>query len=260
MKVYKDVELTFIENTHKYLVSYLVGEKWLEPKPTTGVTTYCNALSKDFLAPWAAKLAAEYVLAEKGKQTDAITLDEAKKQFKQAADSGARAGKLGHAYVEAMLKDKKVTMPTSADDVKVVNSVAQAYEKFMEDWTPEILEVEKVLYSKTHNFAGTADFVVKVGKKLVIGDWKTTNTSRYNPDGIYATYFAQLGGYCLAYEEMTGKEVDELWVVNLPKDGSEYKLRRLEDIEMTKTDCIAYFLALKQAYEINQKMEWAIKR
>lgn len=261
MKLYDDtVELTFIPESHKYLISHKVGKDWTTATPVTGVTTYCGALAKDFLAPWAAKLAAEYVLDNMHDGTRAALLDEAKKQFKIAADSGARAGKLGHLYVEAKLNKKEVTMPSSEADKKVVESVASAFESFMEDWKPEILEIEKVVYSKTHNYAGTADFVAKIKDKLIIGDWKTTNTSYYNPDGIYASYFAQLGAYSLAYEEMTGEKVEELYIVNLPKDGGEYKLKRLEDISMTKTDCQAYFLSLKNAYEINQRFEWALGR
>lgn len=254
---YEDVRLEFNAGDHKYLVSFKIGKDWTTPKPVTGVTTYCGALSKEFLAPWAAKLAAEYV-AKNGKTVKDIDL--AKKQFKLAADSGARAGKLGHLYVEAQLTGRSVTMPSSVDDKKVVESVKNAYEAFMKDWSPKILEVEKVLYSKVHNFAGTCDLICEIDGKLVVLDWKTTNTSRYNPDGIYATYFAQLGAYSLAYEEMTGKEVKELWAVNLPKDGSEYKLKRLEDINLTKTDCQAYFLALKQAYEMNLTFEWRISK
>lgn len=260
MKVYDDVELTFIEDTHKYLVSFKVGQDWTTPKPTTGVTTYSGALSKDFLAPWAAKLAAEYCLAQKGTQSNAVTLDEAKKQFKYASEAGARAGKLGHAYVEAKLKGQKVALPTNPEALKVVESVASALDKFMADWEPKEISVESVLYSKTHDFAGTADLICIVNDKLTILDWKTTNTSRYNPDGLYASYFAQLGGYCIAYEEMTGNKVQELWAVNLPKDGGEYKLRRLEDLGLSKTDCEMYFLTLKHAYEINQTFEWGMKR
>lgn len=104
MKVYPDVDLTFIEDTHKYLVSFKIGKDWTTPKPTTGVTTYCGALAKDFLAPWAAKLAAEYVAEHHGTDTKAKVIDEAKKQFKYAADIGKRAGKLGHLFVEAKLR------------------------------------------------------------------------------------------------------------------------------------------------------------
>lgn len=258
--LYKDsIKLSFNEEGHKYLVSHKVGEKWLEAKPVTGVTTYCNALSKEFLTHWAAGLAADYVADNIKNGTKAQVIDEAKKQHTIKADIGKRAGKLGHLYVESQLLGRSVTMPTKPDDIKVVESVKQAYEAFMDDWKPETIEIESVLYSKTHNFAGTCDFICKVGDKLVILDWKTTNTSRYNPDGIYASYFAQLGAYSLAYEEMTGKKVGELWAVNLPKDGGEYKLRRLEDIGLSKTDCQAYFLALKQAYEANQMFEWRVK-
>lgn len=253
------VRLDFVPDTHKYLVAHKVGDKFLEAKPVTGVTTYCNALSKEFLAPWAAGLAANYVADNlKGSNKTKVILD-AKAQHKIMADIGKRAGKLGHLYVESQLTGRSVTMPSNVDDQKVVESVKTAYEAFMSDWKPVIVEVEAVLYSKTHDYAGTCDLICEIDGKLVILDWKTTNTSRYNPDGIYATYFAQLGAYSLAYEEMTGKKVKELWAVNLPKDGSEYKMKRLEDIGLSKTDCQAYFLALKQAYEMNQLMEWRIK-
>jgi len=261
MKLYNNtVDIEFQPEGHKYLVSIKVGDDWTTPKPVMGVTTYCGALSKDFLAPWAAGLAATYALSKKGTESDAVVLDEAKRQFKIAQDAGARAGKLGHMYVEAKLLDKKVTLPTNPDDLKVVKSVDKAFKAFMEDWKPEIIGIEQVLYSQKHNYAGTADFVAKIKDKLVIGDWKTTNTSRYNPDGIYASYFAQLGAYALAYEEMTGEKVDDLWAVNLPKDGGEYKLKRLDDIGLAKVEAQLYFLTLKHAFEINQRFERSLTR
>jgi hypothetical protein len=62
------------------------------------------------------------------------------------------------------------------------------------------------------------------------------------------------------YEEMHGVVVDELWAVNLPKDGGEYKLKRLEDLGLTKYDAQAYFLTLKSAYEQNKQFEWSLKK
>jgi hypothetical protein len=58
---------------------------------------------------------------------------------------------------------------------------------------------------------------------------------------------------------MTGSTVDDLWVVNLPKDGGQYKLKKLSDIG-TKTDALHYFLALRNAYELNNKFEFLIKK
>lgn len=255
------VKLEYHDGAHKYLVSKLVKDDlWTAPAPVTGVSTYCNSLSKDFMGPWAAKLAAEYIAENWGTTTKAKLIDAAKKRFRAVSNVGKRAGKLGHLYVEARLKGKDIVMPTADADLKVIESVARAFDKFTEDWQPDMLEIEKVLYSKSHNYAGTADFIAEIDGKLVIGDWKTSNTSRYNPDGIYETYFMQLGGYCIAYEEMTGKEVGELVVVNLPKDGSNYKLKRLEDLGMSKLDCMLYFLNVKQAYELNQRFQWALGR
>lgn len=261
MLMYEDtVDVEFIEATHKYLVKRKIGDTWLEAKPTMGVTTYCGALAKDFLAPWAAKLAAEYAIDNAGTASKAVILDKAKNQHKEAANAGARAGKIGHAYVEAMLKGNKVKLPTNPDDLKVVESVRNAYDSFMADWKPKTVEIEALLYSKVYDYAGQADYICEIDGKLVVADWKTTNTSTYNPDGIYASYFAQLGAYSLAYEEMTGKEVKELYVVNLPKTGGEYKLKRLEDIGLTKHDAQAYFLTLRQAYELNKTFDWSLKK
>lgn len=260
MLIYDDsIDIEFKETGHKYLVKRKIGDVWLEAKPTMGVTTYCGAMAKDFLAPWAAKLAAEY-MAKNVSGSDASRIDTAKKQFKEAAEAGARAGKLGHAYVEALLKEQKITLPSDPEALKVVESVKNAFDAFMEDWKPKTVQIEALLYSKLYDYAGQADFICEIGGKLVVADWKTTNTSTYNPDGIYASYFAQLGAYSLAYEEMTGKEVDELYVVNLPKDGSSYKLKRLEDIGKTKWDAQAYFLMLRQAFEIDKEFNYSLKK
>ncbi len=263
----KSIDFNYQAEGHRYTIRKAVGDKWTEAEPVTGVTTIISIIAKDFLAPWAAKLAAEYMRDEikaakkagaRIQSYDALAL-EAKNQYVKAGDKGKKSGKVGHALVEALQKGQKVIMPSDPELAEQAASIQKAYEAYIKDFKPIVRGAELSVYSRAHHFAGTYDQLCEIGGKLTLLDYKTTNTSRYNPDGIYAEYFAQLGAYSLAYEEMTGEKIEQLMVVNLPKDGSEYKIKTLDDLKLSKNDAQMYFLACKQIYDINQLFNWRMK-
>ena len=79
-----------------------------------------------------------------------------------------------------------------------------------EDWKASysqlsFIENEITVYSKTHRYAGTIDAVAEIEGKLIVLDWKTSNQ-------IHNEHALQVAAYAKAYEEMTGKKVDEAWV------------------------------------------------
>lgn len=265
MLCYDDqIEFEFNETGHRYTVRKAVGDKWTEKEPVVGVSTILSILSKDFLAPWAAKLATEYMVEQLRvtkslKGLPALAL-EAKNQHRVVADKGKKAGHVGHALVEALAQGKKVILPSDPEAHAMAESVQKAYEAFSEDYPMEVLANEKSVYSRTHHYAGTYDRKAIINGKLTVIDWKTTNTSKYNPDGLYAEYFGQGGAYAIADEDMYGEPIEQIMIVNLPKDGGEYKVKTLDDLGLTMLDAKLYFLAAKQLYDINQLFQWRMTK
>jgi len=70
--------------------------------------------------------------------------------------------------------------------------------------------VEKTLYSKKYEYAGTADCITIMDDLLWILDWKTSSMHSLK-------HVLQLAAYLHAFEEMTGIKVDKAGCLILPK-------------------------------------------
>lgn len=62
------------------------------------------------------------------------------------------------------------------------------WDKFVADFTPEFLASEATIWNRTEMYAGTLDWIAKIGNKVVLGDVKTGK-------GIYAEVALQLCAY-----------------------------------------------------------------
>lgn len=258
MLIYDDsIKLEFGETGHRYTVSKKVGDDlWTPPEPVVGTTTVTSVISKPALMLWPLREAISYLEQYKGQPIDKKLLDVAYAAHKRKSQAGKDAGTVGHALVESLLLDKEYEVPEAQKDE--AKSVKNAFELWREDFAPEVLYTEQKFYSQKHDFAGTCDLVANVGGKLTIIDFKTTNPSYYNPDGIYGEYFAQLGAYTLGLEEMLGIEIEEAEIVNLPKNGKEYKVKSLSDLGMSLIDAKAYFLYCLGLYKLNKDFQWKL--
>jgi predicted RecB family nuclease len=69
--------------------------------------------------------------------------------------------------------------------------------KFADFWTthkPELIVTEYHLFSDNHEYAGTADLVVKINDKVWLLDIKTSNS-------LHTSYGLQLAAYAMAWNE-----------------------------------------------------------
>lgn len=257
----KKVRFEYLDKQHRYLVGKQVKPNlYTEPTPVLGITTVIGIIAKDSLIQWAANTASSY-MRDNWKEGISLTAlaDEAKVAHKDKANKGASIGGIGHKMIEALLLGKKLKMPKDKELNAQLQNIATQYFKFVEDFTPEVIHVEQPGYSLIHNFAGTDDVYWKINGKNVLTDFKTSNRSYYNPDGIYASYFAQLGGQAILIEEMIGDTVDDCWSVNFAKDSKEYKYKRLSDLGFSVIDAKLYFLACLNLYQINHLFEHKVK-
>lgn len=258
------VKFLYKDGAHKYLVSKRISDEvWAESQPVLGITTIINIIAKDSLIYWAAGVAADYMADElkKDPKTNLQALAQvARGQHRNESRKAAGIGTIGHKMIEALLLGKEVKMPEK-DELKVaLENVRVQFDKFEEDFKPKTIHVEQPMYSLAHNFAGTDDRFCEINGKNVLIDFKTSNRSYYNPDGLYATGFAQMGGQALLVEEMLGEQVDDLWLVNFAKDSQDYKIKSLSNIGLSVLDAKLYFLACLNLYNLNKTAEWRMSK
>lgn len=143
--------------------------------PVTGdelpsVTNIIGVLDKPAIPRWAAKMVA--VNAWKMRHSlDEMGEDEAVDVLKgspwrksgRAADRGTSV----HDYLEARAEGR---------DLPVLSGEALTYkagaDRFLEQYRPEFVRTEFTVFGD--GYAGTADFLARIGGRLVIGDYKTS--------------------------------------------------------------------------------------
>ena len=102
---------------------------------------------------------------------------------------------------------------------EIYNPYVNSWNKFVEDFKPNIIEVEKLVYSEKYRFAGKADRIMKIGNKLIVADIKS---GAKNP-----VHALQLAGYEIALKEM-GYKINSRMAIYLKENN--YYLQEFRDI------------------------------
>lgn len=221
-----------------------------------GVTTIMGqTLAKDLIG-WAVGMAQDYLRTKLPIVTEEDIV-EAGKAYMRRRDAGADTGSEAHALVENYLKGLDVDLSTSS---KEAIKAYQAYKKWHESQDSiEVINVEEVIYSQRLEYAGTYDAMLNISGKNCLADLKTTNVSRKAPNGVYAEYFIQLGGYALAHNEqreyelsVEGKtdlvEVEDLVVISAKKNG-KLDVVYASELGLTVDDCVQLFKAVHSIFK-----------
>lgn len=122
-----------------------------------------------------------------------------------------------HGLIEDFLKGKKI--PNQSDE-KVIN----CWNLFLDWWNTQeykVVELEKKIYSKKYNYAGTLDLVLQDKKgNLILADIKTSNHISFD-------YTLQLNAYKEAYEEETKLKISKGLIIRLPKKDGKIEVKEL---------------------------------
>jgi hypothetical protein len=148
------------------------------------------------------------------------------KQSKEAKDVGTEI----HAWISEWIKTRKVPIPERLEVKNGINAFMQFQDAHKVKW----LESERLVYSKKHKYPGTADAIGKIGKDLILFDFKSTKPSSVSPDGIYPEHSIQAAGYQIAWEEETGKKMAYRIVIALHKETGDVKFREFRNNEKDK--------------------------
>lgn len=207
----------FNEKRHQYTLN---GEK------LPSVTRIIGQKDKSFfLIPWATKLSADYFteiikLLINGKlQLVEKDLEELHKKGKNESnrvrDESAKIGTLVHNAIELFIKqgEEPIGLPEQAQNAY------NAFKKWLKEYDyKETFDIERPLYSRKHFYAGTPDWICRLGNKIWILDFKTSKALR---EGIEL----QLSAGAQMFEEDRDIKIDCLGGLRLDKESGDYEFK-----------------------------------
>lgn len=221
---------------NRWYVHPVTGEK--VPSVTTIIK---NGIPKPKLVGWAAKMAAEHACANwlrlsKMPHDDRIT--EIRHAHILYKDKKAEIGDIVHKLIECW-----TTGEPFPEYPKEIERYADNFINFMVAKRPLFVESEVTLFSRCHGYAGSADFIARIGKKLVLGDVKT-GFRLYPEVGLQTSALAN-ADFILREDgtEDVLPVIDEL--VALHVRPRSWKLVVLGEVDA----CFRGFLAAKQVME-----------
>jgi hypothetical protein len=154
------------------------------------------------------------------------------------AAKAAGEGTQVHNAVEAFLNGEEITWLDEYGNAKYNLDVWKMILRFADFWNthkPELIATEYHLFSDEHEFAGTADLVVRMFDQLWLLDLKTSNS-------LHTSYDLQLAAYATAWNETHNEKVTHtgiLWVKANTRgegkggriQGKGWELKMISDIE-----------------------------
>ena len=201
--------ITFDDAGHRYIK----GDDYV-----IGMTTILKYLAAPALENWKINQLTEAMQNQMKEHLSLDVIDKiiinAKATLNKKQEGVFSIGKVVHKLAEQWLKKDQLKLP---EDPVVLN----CFRKFQRFWKKnklKLVESEKILYS-TKGFAGTLDIIAQDPKgNLWLIDIKTSV-------GFFINMIYQLHGYKLAYEEQTGKKVNKMYIVRLPKTDDDFEAR-----------------------------------
>ena len=222
--------ITFNQEKHVYIHNneYVVG-----------MSTILGKLASPMLENWKINNQVNAIKLEMEKQgialdkIDSIIIN-ARSNARKQNENILSIGSIVHKLVEKWLKGEKITKP----DNTIVANCFMKFQKFWKKHKLKLVESEKILYSE-RGYCGTLDLIaIDPQKNLWLIDIKTSK-------GIFINMVHQVHGYKLAYEEQTGKKVNKMYIVRLPKTDEDFEARHI----LYKKEHIKAFLGLLSCHK-----------
>jgi hypothetical protein len=224
--------LRYEDEGHKY---YLDGVK------TTSVTTILSAgIPKPMLVGWAARVAAEYAIANPG-----ASLEEIKDAPNKQRDKAGIRGTAVHALAEEIIHGRPVTVPEE------LYPYVDGYVRFLDTFHVNPVLTERTVAHRGLGYAGRFDAITELpglhGTDPVMVDLKTSN-------GVYRETKAQCAAYSLAdfyveddapENEILLPEIQATYVAHVTPDGTF-----LHPLARTRAEILEHFEIFRAAHTI----------
>ena len=206
-----------------------LGYYYIKEKQYVAVTTVLEILNKPALISWAIKETAKAIANHPNIITNESDV------FSAVYGTRNKAGERGktiHSFLEILKRGNPLPITP-----KEYQGYVQALQSWWNTHNPEILELEKLVYSNKFGYAGTTDLIANINKEIWVIDIKTGKA-------IYPEHKLQISAYRQCLIEMD-KKVDKFGVVLLKEDSN------FEFIE--SENCLEAFLHAKALFEWKNK-------
>jgi hypothetical protein len=288
------VDVVFDEKAHTYVVAYQLADgSFSDYRPTHGITAPLAVVPKPFLTPWGARLGVDALIEQFYNHPELVdslpefyddkkAMDEnqrtednkpvmssyrfkkkypwygaAKGAYKDASTVGKELGTWLHKSIEDYLRSDRKQLPIVTPEVQGMWDSFMMFDNFFK---PKYENLEFVVYSLIFGYSGQGDFKGWMSGRHCIGDWKSTNRSDMNPDGISVEYFFQVGGLAQAEYERTGVWVDDLFIANLDKNGGEPRVIWASQFGMAPQDCARAYISCLNNYHTIKDWDYKFAR
>ncbi len=179
-------------------------------KEVPGVSGIIDMMPKPALMPWAARLAAEYVVGNMEVVKELIVADERKAiaMIKGASsrfsESAAKEGTMVHHYTEEIARAVMTSTKPKADRMPTnMMPYLKQYVKFLKEFGVEPVMLETAVWDEEVGFAGRFDMVAKlkaISDALVVVDTKSGASGVWESVSLQQTAYAYADEY---YDEAT---------------------------------------------------------
>lgn len=285
------VDVVFDDIAHTYVVAHRLHDgTFSDYRPTHGATTPLAVVPKPFLTPWGSKLGVESTLqylADNPGLVEALPqffqdledynnktrselnkpvmsyyrfkklypwYSELKSSYKKKAKEGQELGTWLHLSIEDFYRSGRKNLPIVTPAVEGMWHSFTQFDNFFKP-RPDEDGLEFLVYSILYGYSGQGDFRGTMNGKWCIGDWKSTNRSDMNADGISAEYFFQVGGLAQAEFERTGKWVEDLFIANFDKKGEEPRVIWASEFGMAPQDAAKAYISCFNNYHMIEHWE-----
>lgn len=172
------------------------------------------------------------------------------KPSQEAADIGtlvhdfAYLSELGKTQEAETLQNQIIQLPLESK-TKILNGMNR-FNDWKKETKDELVKSEELVASPTYLFCGKFDRLARRNGRLILGDFKTSNS-------IYLEHFIQLAAYRIAVREWLGLEIQGLEVLRFGKEDGEFETMLIDKPEELKV-FEEQAIRCKQTYDF-RKME-----
>lgn len=154
-------------------------------------------------------------------------------QINKETEEGKTIGTQIHEAIQQHIDKEKVEVKTAF--AEQVSNALNGFMKFKKDH-PEIKlrKAEMALTSEKYCYNGTLDCIGKIGKDLVLLDWKTGKAKSKEVPDIYDEYRYQVSAYVKAFNETQEGQVVRAFILSLAKDKIAYNFEEIAMVDIDK--------------------------
>lgn len=147
-------------------------------------------------------------------------------QINKESEEGKTIGTQIHEAIQQHIEQEEVKVETQY--AEQVSNALSGFMQFKKDHKEiKLQKAEMMLTSTKYQYNGTLDCIGKIGKDLVLLDWKTGKAKSKDKPDIYDEYRYQVAAYVMAFNETQEGQVTRAFILSLAKDKVAYNFEEI---------------------------------